>query len=164
MVNHYAEIKRLVIVLPEWTEEESLHVYGDQRRYEQVIINLLSNSIKFSNDDSKIELTLKMLERELVNDKNILLGRLNEQEKVALLESQNSQSKMYCIKFQIKIQDFGDGMPAEKLLTLFKDFSKLEDSDGKNTEGRGLGLSIVKQIVELMDGSIHVNSEKGCGS
>lgn len=115
MVNHYAEIKRLVIVLPEWTEEESLHVYGDQRRYEQVIINLLSNSIKFSNDDSKIELTLKMLERELVNDKNILLGRLNEQEKVALLESQNSQSKMYCIKFQIKIQDFGDGMPAEKL-------------------------------------------------
>jgi signal transduction histidine kinase len=55
-------------------------------------------------------------------------------------------------------------MPKEKLASLFQDFSKLEDKNNKNTQGRGLGLSIVKQIVERMDGSVHVDSDLGKGS
>lgn len=55
-------------------------------------------------------------------------------------------------------------MPKDKLKSLFQDFSKLEDKNNKNTQGRGLGLSIVKLIVERMDGSVDVDSELGKGS
>ncbi len=73
----------------------------------------------------------------------------------------DNKFRHYYTKFQIAIKDFGDGMPKNKINSLFMDFSKLEDTNGKNTLGRGLGLSIVKQIVEKMNGSIVVESEIG---
>lgn len=71
---------------------------------------------------------------------------------------------LHYIKFRIGIRDYGDGMPKDKLDSLFRDFSKLEDSNNKNSQGRGLGLSIVKQIVERMNGSVAVESELGKGT
>jgi signal transduction histidine kinase len=68
------------------------------------------------------------------------------------------------IKFEIKIKDFGCGIPKEKLDNLFIDFGKLEEHNHVNPTGRGLGLSICRQIINNMGGTVSVKSEVGEGT
>ena len=64
----------------------------------------------------------------------------------------------------LSIQDFGIGIPADKLNNLFINFGNLEEHQKTNPQGRGLGLSICKSIVEQMGGKVIVESEEGKGS
>lgn len=64
----------------------------------------------------------------------------------------------------LSIQDFGIGIPADKLNNLFINFGNLEEHQKTNPQGRGLGLSICKSIVEQMGGKVIVESELGKGS
>ena len=68
------------------------------------------------------------------------------------------------IKFQIRIQDTGYGISPDNISKLFMNFSKLDEHASKNQRGTGLGLSICKSLVELMGGSVTVESELGKGS
>jgi signal transduction histidine kinase len=63
LINHVASYKNVELVAPETSAQDSIcykQIYGDKRRYLQVIINFLSNSLKFSNRDSKIILHLTL--------------------------------------------------------------------------------------------------------
>ena len=64
----------------------------------------------------------------------------------------------------LSIQDFGCGIPADKLDKLFINFGTLNNAANQNPSGRGLGLSICKNIVETMGGSVTVQSKEGEGS
>ena len=66
--------------------------------------------------------------------------------------------------FSIKITDSGAGIPENLIEKLFCDFGNLDVHKKENPEGRGLGLSICKMIVEQMDGKIKVDSEIGVGT
>lgn len=68
------------------------------------------------------------------------------------------------IKFQIRIHDNGQGISPENLSKLFMNFAKLEEHAEKNKQGTGLGLSICKTLVELMGGTVTVESEVGVGA
>ena len=68
------------------------------------------------------------------------------------------------IKFEIRIKDTGVGIPKEDICKLFMNFGKLEDHAGNNKHGTGLGLSICKSLIELMGGSVRVESELGVGT
>ncbi len=109
-------------------------VYGDQKRLNQVLINLVGNSIKFT-EEGKVSISVKTLEG---NGKDIRL--------------------------QFVVQDTGIGMPVDKLHTIFEPFVRVRDKQKKFYEGIGLGLSIVKMLIEKMDGTIAVDSELGVGS
>ncbi|MES0370718.1 MAG: ATP-binding protein [Mariprofundaceae bacterium] len=63
-----------------------------------------------------------------------------------------------------KIQDSGIGIPAEKIESIFEPFTQLENSSLTQQKGTGLGTSIVKRFVELMDGNVQVESALGKGS
>lgn len=65
---------------------------------------------------------------------------------------------------KIKVQDSGIGIPKEDLEHIFDRFSQMEPVYNKKHEGSGLGLTISKHLVDLMQGSIHVTSEMGVGS
>ncbi len=67
-------------------------------------------------------------------------------------------------RITIKIEDTGPGIPAEKLDGIFDQFSQVDSSSTRKHEGTGLGLAISKKFVELMGGSIGVDSELGQGS
>lgn len=68
------------------------------------------------------------------------------------------------VKFLMQIQDFGCGIPKDKLDSLFINFGNLEEHRKSNPQGRGLGLSICKLLVERMGGSVSVESVEGVGS
>lgn len=108
---------------------------GDPVRLNQILINLISNAIKFTHSGS-IQL---------------------------LCSAKAAKSKGKChLKFQVA--DTGIGIHKDKLKTIFESFSQADASVTRKYGGTGLGLTIVKQLVELQSGSITVQSEEGKGS
>lgn len=109
-------------------------VRGDGQRIQQVLNCLLSNAIKFTNDGGV-------------------------RVKVACLDDTLDK-----VKLRIAVADSGIGIADEDRNKLFIRFSQVDASDTRKYGGSGLGLVITKQIVELMGGSITVQSKEGLGS
>lgn len=108
---------------------------GDSYRIRQILVNLLGNGIKFTDEGSVI---LKVIFAGTTDD-----GR---------------------DKLRFEVKDSGPGIPADKLDRLFKPFSQVDASSTRRYGGTGLGLSICQKLVELMDGEIGVTSEMFVGS
>lgn len=109
-------------------------LFGDAHRITQVLLNLIGNSIKFT-PKGKIELEAKLLERK---------------------EDQQWIS--------IAVIDCGYGMDKEFVDKIFDKFSQEGSSTARKFGGTGLGMNICKELVELMEGEITVESEKGKGT
>ena len=114
---------------------EDIVVNGDKLRLNQVLLNLLSNAMKFTEKHKNVTLSVKVINK---TDENI------------------------SIRFMVT--DEGIGMSQEKLVKIFKPFEQADTSITRSFGGTGLGLSISKSIVELMGGKINVESELGQGS
>jgi signal transduction histidine kinase/DNA-binding response OmpR family regulator len=110
------------------------HLKGDSLRLSQVLNNLLSNAIKFTK-------------------KGAVSIEVNDYKK-----SKKSQT------IQIIVKDTGIGIDTSKLKYIFKGFYQEDDSIVRDYGGTGLGLMITKEIVDSMQGSIDVQSEKGKGT
>lgn len=111
------------------------YLYGDDRCLAQIMTNILANATKFTHEEGEIILKAELLELE--NDKCTL---------------------------QISIEDNGIGMTGEESAKLFNIFQQAEAGTSRKYGGSGLGLAITKRLLELMDGEIKVESEKGQGS
>ncbi len=109
-------------------------MFGDEVRLKQILINLLGNAVKFTNE-GYIALSVKELNR-----------------------TDGSISIMF------RITDTGIGIKKEDMNKLFGNFQQVDTRKNRRIEGSGLGLSISKSLAEKMDGSITVESEYGKGS
>ena len=111
------------------------HYIGDNMKLRQVLINILGNAVKFTPEGGSVALTV---------------------ERTAHFDSRST--------LRFTISDTGIGMSSEYLPKLFETFSQ-EDSSATNRFGSsGLGMAITKNIVEIMNGNIEVQSEKGKGT
>ncbi len=118
----------------EWGELPSNTFIGDPTRLKQVLINLMANAIKFTEEGT---ITLKI---EFTENKE--LGKI--------------------VRFSVV--DTGIGIKKEKLEDVFKAFDQADTSTTRKFGGTGLGLTISKQLVELMGGEMNVKSEEGVGT
>ena len=66
--------------------------------------------------------------------------------------------------FVIRVKDTGVGIPSDKLMYIFERFRQVENTFNKSTKGSGIGLSLVKDLIEIQGGTIEVKSELGVGS
>lgn len=107
----------------------------------QILINLIGNSVKFTNE-GEIEVSVNVL------DKNLYEPSLKKNETIV----------------QIAVRDTGIGISAEQQKNIFNSFEQAGSSIQKNYGGTGLGLFIVKNIVNKMGGNIFIESEEGMGS
>ena len=108
---------------------------GDDQRLIQVITNLLTNAVKFTPEQGSI-----YLKANFVSEENNLCA------------------------IRIEVADTGIGISREQQQKLFSSFEQAESSISRKYGGTGLGLSICKRIVEMMNGSIWIESELGKGS
>ena len=108
---------------------------GDKGKVKEVINNLLTNSIKYT-EEGMIELNIKCINDLTKNISTII----------------------------VSCKDTGRGIKAEYINKLFQKFERLEVEKNTTTEGTGLGLAITKALVEMMGGTINVQSQFGQGS
>lgn len=111
------------------TEQISSDVYVDIEMWEKIILNLISNAFKYSNDGT-IEVTVKQHDDKII----------------------------------VSVTDTGIGIAADHLDKIFDRFHRIENSGGRSLEGTGIGLALVKELVNLHGGYITVVSEERKGS
>jgi PAS domain S-box-containing protein len=109
-------------------------LYGDPERLRQVLINLVSNAVKFT-EKGNIDLRVQLSS----------IGGAGAE-------------------IQFEVIDTGIGIPNDRLSLVFESFTQVDGSTTRKYGGTGLGLSISQQLVHLMGGEISVNSEEGLGS
>ncbi|MGK0468505.1 sensor histidine kinase [Clostridium sp.] len=127
-VTNLTEIKGVNIIFDTDTEEKIIAC--DSEKIERVVLNLISNAIKFSDKGDEIFINVK--------DKDKFV--------------------------EISVEDKGIGIEEKNLGTIFDRFKQVDKSLSRNAEGTGIGLSLVKSIVELHCGHIYAESEVGKGS
>jgi signal transduction histidine kinase/CheY-like chemotaxis protein len=117
-------------------------VKGDFKKLRQVLLNLLSNGVKFTYR-GRVDTTVKLAKDEATGEELDVRGR-------------------YTLEFCV--QDTGIGISKRNQKKLFKAFSQIDQSNKKIYQGTGLGLIISRKLVQLMGGKIWVESEEGEGS
>ncbi|MGH1363935.1 MAG: ATP-binding protein [Calditrichia bacterium] len=136
--NHKVLVKNKQIDMQLNLDENLPLLQFDSLRIEQVVNNLLSNAMKFTPERGKIFVAS------------------------ALEKSQENGSLKYFAK--ISVQDTGIGIPVAKIAHIFEKYEQVEEGQSFNVRGTGLGLSICKEIVDLHNGRIWVESPTDAGS
>ncbi|MCR5650632.1 MAG: response regulator [Lachnospiraceae bacterium] len=109
-------------------------LYGDDMRITQVVVNLLTNAIKYTRE-GRVDLYME--------------GLRNDTDTVSL---------------RVSVNDTGIGIKEEDIGRLFESFTRLEETKNRSIEGTGLGMAIVNGLLEMMDSSLNVESVYGKGS
>jgi two-component system phosphate regulon sensor histidine kinase PhoR len=123
--------KKNIILMFDSKYNKAINVFADQEKIQQVLSNLIVNSIKYGKENGTTEVTIE----DLVDDKII-----------------------------VRIRDNGEGIEKQNIPRLFERFFRVDKSGARSEGGSGLGLSIVKHIIEAHGEKIYVESEFGNGS
>lgn len=124
----FAKQKNIEVIFD--TDVEEKIISFDLDKMERIILNILSNSIKFTKEQGKIEIYIR--------ESNEML--------------------------EIEISDDGIGIPQNKLNSIFERFKQVENNTIRSGEGSGIGLYLVKSLVDMHGGDIAVESELGSGT
>jgi two-component system phosphate regulon sensor histidine kinase PhoR len=130
MLEFSAKKKNIELIVDKENELETI-VNADKERIEQVLTNLIENSIKYGKENGTTE---------------IVVQNLNEN------------------KIIVRVTDNGVGFEKENYTRIFERFFRVDKSGDRSSGGSGLGLSIVKHIIDSHDEKIYVESELGVGS
>ncbi|WP_159799670.1 cell wall metabolism sensor histidine kinase WalK [Flavobacterium sp. MK4S-17] len=123
--------KKNIILMFDMKYTKPVMVYADRDKIQQVVTNLVVNSIKYGKEDGTTEVSIE----DLVNNKII-----------------------------VRVKDNGEGIDQKHIPRLFERFYRVDKSGARSEGGSGLGLSIVKHIIEGHDEKIYVDSKPGEGS
>ena len=156
---------------------------GDELRIKQILNNLLSNAIKYTQK-GHIKLSITHFEPAVsltLSDDNVpkashpLIPKFKFSTHNSLLAhskslhvggggSKTPYSQLKTVFLKIVVEDTGQGMKQEDCEKLFSEYLRFNIKANRDTEGTGIGLNITKNLVELMEGSIDVESKYGVGS
>lgn len=109
-------------------------LYGDEFRLRQIFVNLLTNAVKYTNEGSIV------------------------------FSIQGEKVSANCLMLVVSVKDTGIGISQENQEKLFMSFQRLEEKRNRSIEGTGLGLTIVKRLIDLMNATMELHSVYGEGS
>lgn len=127
--------KKFITYLCE-TDIQHKYVIGDDTKIREIFINIIGNSVKYTPEGGKISVSVK----------------------------EEPFEKENYIAYRIIVEDNGIGMSKEYLPHIFEEFSREHTSTESKVTGTGLGLPIVKALIDMMGGTIEVESQLGCGT
>lgn len=128
-------VDREIEFVQELSEFQNPYRIGDELRLRQILVNILGNAVKFTPDGGKIRFRVEEL---------------------------SATGKETMVRFEV--EDTGIGMSPEFLEHIWEPFSQANSGSRTNYEGTGLGMSITKQFIDLMGGTIAVESQLNQGS
>jgi len=131
-------------------------VQADEKRLRQVLINLLGNAVKFT-DKGRVALRVSVIDNALENEVELAPRMTVSGKTSAVFETHHYEN------LRFEVEDTGVGMTPEQLDKIFLPFEQVGDTQ-RRAAGTGLGLAISRQLVQLMDSELKVNSELGQGS
>jgi two-component system sensor histidine kinase BarA len=131
---------------------ESPCVVGDRDKIRQILMNLLGNAIKFTPDGGQIQVAVEVGH----------LSREDESERFGA--SGESGEHVLTPGVRMRVRDSGIGIAKEKQARIFEPFFQVDSSSTREYGGTGLGLTLVKNLVEAQGGRVWVESELGRGS
>ena len=145
LVKPLAHARDIRLQAPDWRgEENAFSALADMQRLKQVVLNVLSNAIKYNRDAGEVIVTCEKLD-------------------VPLTPRNGRESKgEECGTIRISVRDTGPGIALESLPRLFTPFDRL-GAERTHVEGSGVGLALSKRIMEAMGGRIEVESVPGQG-
>ncbi|WP_297670245.1 amino acid permease [uncultured Desulfovibrio sp.] len=111
------------------------NVLCDKLRLNQILLNLLSNAIKYTPAGGRISVSIRQL-----------------------------SAAGGCADYELRVKDNGLGMSREFAAHIFESFTREQTDDVNKIQGTGLGMAITKHLVDIMGGTIRVETEKGKGS
>ena len=123
--------KKKITLMFDMVYKDPVFVRGDKERIQQVLINLIVNSLKYGSEKGTTEISVE----NLIKNKAI-----------------------------VRVTDNGEGIPEQYVSRLFERFYRVDKTGSRREGGSGLGLSIVKHIIEAHDEKIYVESEFSVGS
>ena len=129
-------------------KEKLPEIYADSRRIEQILSNLVSNSLKFTSQGGMIEVEASVIDENQVEYDNLIMPKIKPNGKY----------------IKISVKDNGIGMKKEDIPKIFDKFSQIETSLNRNKGGVGLGLTITKQLIDAHLGAVWVESQEQKGS
>ncbi len=141
--------KRLRLEVPS-QDGESPQVIGDPDKIRQVLMNLLGNAIKFTPEGGSIHVGVE-------------IGRVSREDES---ERFGAESGEHLLRpgVRLRVRDSGIGIAKEKQARIFEPFFQVDSSSTREYGGTGLGLTLVKNLVEAQGGRVWVESELGRGS
>ena len=129
-------VKKKFITYSCETDIQHKYVIGDDTKVREIFINIIGNSVKYTPEGGKISVSVK----------------------------EEPFEKENYIAYRIIVEDNGIGMSKEYLPHIFEEFSREHTSTESKVTGTGLGLPIVKSLIDMMGGTIEVESQLGCGT
>ena len=129
-------VKKKFITYSCETDIQHKYVIGDEIKVREIFINIIGNSVKYTPEGGKISVSVK----------------------------EEPFEKENYIAYRIIVEDNGIGMSKEYLPHIFEEFSREHTSTESKVTGTGLGLPIVKSLIDMMGGTIEVESQLGCGT
>ena len=129
-------VKKKFITYSCETDIQHKYVICDETKVREIFINIIGNSVKYTPEGGKISVSVK----------------------------EEPFEKENYIAYRIIVEDNGIGMSKEYLPHIFEEFSREHTSTESKVTGTGLGLPIVKSLIDMMGGTIEVESQLGCGT
>ncbi|MGN1063363.1 MAG: ATP-binding protein, partial [Alphaproteobacteria bacterium] len=120
--------KRHITVTP---KKSNIVLLADERSFKQILLNVLSNAIKFTQENGKIKISVGLTDKK---------------------------------ELMITVTDNGVGIPKNKIGDLFQPFAQVENIMTREHEGSGLGLVLIRKLIELHGGRVWIESEEGKGT
>lgn len=146
---------------------QDIEFYADGDRLTRVMVNLISNAIKFSDSGTSINFVVEQIpsdcprETSADNPPPAPLGKGGVGGTNVLSDAPTAANYARVL---FTVQDYGRGIPVDKVDSIFASFYQVDASDARQKEGSGLGLAICRRIVELHGGKIWVESQLNVGS
>lgn len=156
MVRPQADTKHLAFSVAR-VEIGDSRVTGDEMHVSQVLINLLGNAVKYTEPNGRVTLSVE----ELIAEECAEFVATHE---IALHGPGDEDPVGHARVIRFIVEDDGIGMSQEFLSRVFDPFEREDVPTRLSVEGTGLGMSIVKNLVDLMGGTVEVESQRGRGS
>ncbi|MFQ5637355.1 MAG: two-component regulator propeller domain-containing protein [bacterium] len=140
-------------------------MYFDRDKIEKIFTNLLSNAFKFTPDRGSVKVTCTLIKDcrwGASNSGNGQKYEIRDPKCEACINSPGATPSVNCV--EIRVEDTGDGIPADRLPHIFDRFYQVDASSTRAHEGTGIGLALVKELVQVHNGSIEVKSREGRGT